>query len=195
MKDLKKMLILAGCVVLVLTLSLVGCLGGGNSDMDCNCGEDCTPECTCGCEAAAQTVFANDRNRISVAVIGSNSALANIGIDMTKEFLETVGKTAEFNEIHDRDVLRALKSGNVDVAISFQSRTNDRELMWLPIVSRDSERFYIAVRRNDTEFMDGFQRFINQYHQNGNLERLARQHMANYRDFLDDIRPPFRFRR
>ncbi|MCL2838014.1 MAG: transporter substrate-binding domain-containing protein [Oscillospiraceae bacterium] len=193
-KDLRKILIVSICFVLALSVSLVGCLGrnGGN---DCECAEECTPECACGCSVAAVFAPLGERNNVAIAVIGTNAALANVGIDMMLAYLETQGKTADFNEIHDRDALRALKSGTVDVAISFGSRTNDREIMWLPIISRDSERFYIAFRRSDSEFANKFAEFVNEYHRSGDLERLARQHMANYRDFMADIQPPFRFER
>ena len=191
--NFRRLLVVACCFAVVLTLVLVGCFGrGGNA---CGCEDECTPECVCGCENMAVFAPLGDRDNASVAVIGSNAALANIGIDMTKAYLETLGKTAEFDEIHDRDVLRALKSGRVDVVISFEPRSNDRDIMWLPIISHSSERFYIAVRRNDTQFANNFADFINEYHQSGDLERLSRQHMANYRDFLNDISPPFRFAR
>jgi len=194
LKSSRNILILGGVIAFVMVISLVGCFSNCN-EVRCNCEEECTLECVCGCDGVAVFAPLRDRDNAKIAVIGSNAALANVGIDMTLEYLETLGRTAEFNEIHDRDVLRALKSGRVDVAISFEPRTNDRELMWLPLISRDSERFYIAVRRSDTEFKNGFEQFVNDYHRNGDLERLARRHMANYRDFLNDIYPPFRFER
>ena len=194
MKDLKKILILAGCLVLVLAISLVGCFGGRDAAMQCQCDENCVPECVCECEVA---VFApvGERDNAAVAVIGSNAALANIGIDMAQNFLNALDKTADFNEIHDRDVLRALKSGGVDVVISFEPRTNDREIMWMTMIDSDSETFYIAVRRDDTEFISSFEDFVNEYYTSGALERSARQHMANYRDFLSKVNPPFSFAR
>ena len=196
-KDLKKVFILAGCFVLVLTISLVGCFSGGtNTEFQCQCEEECTSECVCGCQDVAE-VFAplGERDNAVVAVIGSNAALANVGIDMTLAFFETLGKSADFNEVHDRDVLRELKAGRVDVAISFTERADDAEIMWLPLISNDEEKFYIAVRRSDTEFMNNFQDFINKYHQDGDLERLARTYMANHQDFMGDIAPPFQFSR
>ena|GEM_PF-3558974 len=194
-KDLRKILIVSICFVLAFSLSLVGCLGRGDRD-NCECVEECTPECACGCPVST-AVFAplGERNNAAIAVIGTNAALANVGIDMTLAYLETQGKIADFNEVHDRDALRALKSGSVDIVISFGSRTNDREIMWLPIINRNSERFYIAFRRGDSEFANKFAEFVNEYHRSGDLERLARQHMANYRDFMSDIEPPFRFER
>ena len=193
-KDFRKIFIVSICFVLALSLSLVGCLGrnGGN---DCACEAECPPDCVCGCPGEV-AVFApiGERNNVAIAVIGTNAALANVGIDMTLAYLETQGKTAEFNEVHDRDALRALKSGSVDIAISFSERTNDREIMWLPIISRDNERFYIAFRRGDSDFANKFAEFANEYHRSGDLERLARRHMANYRDFMADINPPFRFK-
>ena len=189
--NLRKILILVGCLVLVLTFSLVGCFGG---NVDCTCTEECQPDCACEC-GGTEAVFMEDKETVVVAVLGSNAALANIGIDLTKDYLETINKTAEFNEIHDRDVLAGLVSGDVDIAISFLPRTDERELMWLPIVDHDSEQFYVVARRADTEFINGFTQFITQYHQDGNLESLARQHMANHSEFMDALRTPFRFRR
>ena len=190
MENKKKLFILVGCFAIALAVTLVGCFGGRRVP-DCVCIEECTDDCGCSC-VEAQVVFAERDNAI-VAIIGTNSALANIGMDMTNAFLESQSRTPEFREIHDRDVLSGLKAGNVDVAISFLPRENHDEIMWLPLVSDENEQFYVAVRRDERELISAFQEFVNEYHQSGELERLATRHMANPQDFLEDLRPPFRF--